>query len=143
MKITAFAGTGKSTTLIRYAQTRPNLRFLYVAYDKQIVAEAKTQFPSNVTLATTHALAREAVGISYHNSPEKNGKEKIQYELSLYHVLVGLPQKHLQAIKKTIKSYFASADLNLCLRHAPLESSVRTCQYQPVVTVEDIPLDRR
>ncbi len=34
LKIMAFAGTGKTTTLEAYTRKRPNLRFLYIAFNK-------------------------------------------------------------------------------------------------------------
>ncbi|XP_014676787.1 PREDICTED: uncharacterized protein LOC106816679 [Priapulus caudatus] len=36
MKVVAFAGTGKTTTLLRYTQLRPHLSFLLVVYNKYV-----------------------------------------------------------------------------------------------------------
>ncbi|MDA8140896.1 MAG: hypothetical protein M0036_19785, partial [Desulfobacteraceae bacterium] len=57
LKIMAFAGTGKTSTLIAYAQARPHLRFLYVAFNKSVQLEAAEKFPANVVARTAHALA--------------------------------------------------------------------------------------
>jgi ABC-type phosphonate transport system ATPase subunit len=35
LKVMAFAGTGKTTTLAAYAKARPDMRFLYVAFNKK------------------------------------------------------------------------------------------------------------
>ncbi|XP_052699197.1 F-box DNA helicase 1-like [Crassostrea angulata] len=34
IKIIAFAGTGKTTTLVRYTQMRPSMKFLLVVYNR-------------------------------------------------------------------------------------------------------------
>jgi superfamily I DNA/RNA helicase len=68
IKINAFAGTGKTTTLGLVAEGNPNLDFLYLAFNKAIAEEAKRKFPSNVDVKTTHGLAfrhtRNALGLS-------------------------------------------------------------------------------
>jgi F-box protein, helicase, 18 len=57
MKIMAFAGTGKTATLVAYAEARPGMRFLYVAFNKSVQLEAAARFPANVVARTSHALA--------------------------------------------------------------------------------------
>lgn len=57
LKINAFAGTGKTSTLIAVAESMPSKRFLYLAFNSSIVEESKKRFPKNVTIITTHALA--------------------------------------------------------------------------------------
>jgi len=57
LKINAFAGTGKTSTLIAIAQALPHKRFLYLAFNSSIVEESKKKFPKNVTILTTHSLA--------------------------------------------------------------------------------------
>ncbi|KAI4888154.1 hypothetical protein NFI96_029761, partial [Prochilodus magdalenae] len=62
VKVVAFAGTGKTSMLVRFSQQRPALRLLYVTFNKPIVNAAKRQFPKNVDCRTIHSLAWEAVG---------------------------------------------------------------------------------
>ena len=50
IKIVAFAGTGKTTTLVRLAENYPNLRFLVVVYNKSVRIPAEQQFPRFVEL---------------------------------------------------------------------------------------------
>ena len=57
LKIEACAGSGKTTTLIEIAKANPDKRFLYLAFNKAIVEEAKKRFPPNVRIFTTHGLA--------------------------------------------------------------------------------------
>ncbi|MDY6465327.1 MAG: DEAD/DEAH box helicase family protein, partial [Succinivibrio dextrinosolvens] len=57
LKIDACAGSGKTATLIEIARAIPQAHFLYLAFNKAIVENAKTRFPPNVTIRTTHSLA--------------------------------------------------------------------------------------
>ena len=55
-------GTGKTTTLVKYAEQRPHIRFLYVAFNKSVACEAERRFPKNVECKTVHSLAFSDVG---------------------------------------------------------------------------------
>lgn len=62
IKINAVAGSGKTTTVIEYAKTRPaNSRILYLAFNKSVKLEAIKKFQqqglTNVTVETAHSLA--------------------------------------------------------------------------------------
>src|SRR3982751_1670168 len=62
IKINAVAGSGKTTTIIEYARTRPgNSKILYLAFNKSVKLEAIKKFTekglSNVKVETAHSLA--------------------------------------------------------------------------------------
>jgi superfamily I DNA/RNA helicase len=64
--INAVAGSGKTTTLIEYAHTRPaKSRILYLAFNNSVQKEAARKFKSknidNVDVFTAHALAKKYV----------------------------------------------------------------------------------
>jgi len=63
--VTAFAGTGKTFTLQKYAEERPADKILYAAFNKAIQLEAERKMPVNVTSRTTHSLAYRACAIPY------------------------------------------------------------------------------
>jgi len=65
LRVVAFAGAGKTSTLRAYAEARPGLRFLYVAFNAAVAREARASFPAHVTCSTMHALAYRAVGRRY------------------------------------------------------------------------------
>jgi len=65
LKIMAFAGTGKTTTLVEYTKRRPKIRFLYIAFNKSVQLEAARKFPGNVTARTTHSLAFTMTAFSW------------------------------------------------------------------------------
>ncbi len=70
LKINAVAGSGKTTTLIEYAKSRPKESFLYLAYNKSIANDINKKAIknkiNNITVSTIHSLAyRNANGFSY------------------------------------------------------------------------------
>lgn len=70
--VVAFAGTGKTTTLIKYALKNPTLRILYIAYNRAIADESTTKFPSNVVCMTAHSLAYHSLGKEYRHKLKNN-----------------------------------------------------------------------
>jgi hypothetical protein len=67
--IKAYAGCGKTTILVELTKSiskkMPSWKGLYLAYNKDIVVEAKQKFPRTVTVVTTHQLAYASVGTQY------------------------------------------------------------------------------
>jgi superfamily I DNA/RNA helicase len=64
--INAVAGSGKTTTLIEYAKTRPSdKRILYLAFNRSVKTEAEQKFTAaglkNVKVETAHSLAFDAI----------------------------------------------------------------------------------
>lgn len=62
IKINAVAGSGKTTTVIEFARSRPgNARILYLAFNKSVKMEAARKFAeqgiTNVQVETAHSLA--------------------------------------------------------------------------------------
>lgn len=125
LKITAFAGAGKTSTL-RLLASSTTSRGLYFAFNKAIVAEANGKFPENVHCATQHAYARRSFGGSY--SPTKLTSKLSPKRLCAD---LGLPSFELadgiklngdqQAflILATIRTFCNSADLEIADHHVP------------------------
>lgn len=61
IKINAFAGTGKTTTLKLISDTYKTKKILYLAFNSAIKNEASDMFPSNTSVKTTHGLAFGAI----------------------------------------------------------------------------------
>ncbi len=64
LKVLAFAGTGKTTTLVAYARKRPRMRFLYLAFNKSVQLEAAVDPDQAGILLTT---AHKAKGLELDN----------------------------------------------------------------------------
>ncbi len=66
--INALAGTGKTSTLVFYANKYSHKKMLYLCYNKSIAMHAQNLFPSNVVNKTFHSLAYRYVGFKYANT---------------------------------------------------------------------------
>uniref|UniRef100_A0A8C9TL19 F-box DNA helicase 1 n=1 Tax=Scleropages formosus TaxID=113540 RepID=A0A8C9TL19_SCLFO len=106
VKIMAFAGTGKTSTLVQYARQRPQQRFLYVAFNRSVAAEAQRTFPRNVDCRTVHSLAYHSIGSRY---------QKIK-KLSSRGGFV-----NAKVVSQTINAFFSSASIHIGVEHVPAE----------------------
>lgn len=61
MKLNAFAGAGKTATLIMIAKELEPKKGLYLAFNKSIATEAQRKMPSNVEARTFHSMAYRGV----------------------------------------------------------------------------------
>ncbi|XP_023142098.2 F-box DNA helicase 1 [Amphiprion ocellaris] len=118
VKIVAFAGTGKTTTLVKYAEQRPHLRFLYVAFNNSVACEARRRFPSNVDSKTVHSLAYSDIGRRY----KLYGK--LTSNLKPFTVNSVLPKGrggfgNAKVVTTTLNTFMASPDETITTRHVP------------------------
>lgn len=67
IKVKAFAGSGKTSTLEGFSLARPNDKILYVAFSKAVQLSAAKRFPRNVTVKTSHSIAYAGIGHRYQN----------------------------------------------------------------------------
>lgn len=83
IKINAYAGTGKTTTIIEIANHNLDLKFLVLVFNKSVRQELERKMPSNCTVMTIHALAYKFLDIKF----KRNGiltKRDFTTELSNY-----------------------------------------------------------
>ncbi|XP_040885742.1 F-box DNA helicase 1 isoform X2 [Toxotes jaculatrix] len=118
VKIIAFAGTGKTTTLVKYAEQRPDLRFLYVAFNKSVANEAKRRFPRNVDCKTVHSMAFRDVGRRYCS------QKKLTSSLKPFAISSVLPKGRggftkAKVVTRTLNAFMASTDQTITTRHVP------------------------
>lgn len=76
--INAVAGSGKTTTLIAYAKSRPaQANILYMAFNKSVKMEAEQRFKNeglhNVKVETAHSLAYKSTVFKYGYEVNSNG----------------------------------------------------------------------
>lgn len=57
VKVKAYAGAGKTSTLRMAAESRGKARGLYLAFNREIANEAARKFPQNTRCRTVHSLA--------------------------------------------------------------------------------------
>lgn len=70
LKINAFAGTGKTTTL-EYLAEHSAKSGIYLAFNKAIADEASGRFPTHVQCRTTHSLAYRSTPSAFRNNRSK------------------------------------------------------------------------
>ncbi|XP_036099449.1 F-box DNA helicase 1 isoform X1 [Molossus molossus] len=120
VKIMAFAGTGKTSTLVKYAEKWSGSRFLYVTFNKSIAKQAERVFPSNVTCKTFHSMAYAHVGRKYQSKKKLN-----LFKLTPFMVNSVLAEGkggfiRAKLVCKTLENFFASADDELTIDHVPI-----------------------
>ena len=77
VKIVAYAGTGKTSTLVKLTEANPNIKFLLVVYNKSVRIQAESQFPkANVTCKTVHQMAMAKAGFMFQRKLASNLKAK-------------------------------------------------------------------
>ena len=65
MLVRAFAGTGKTTTLLEVRQASTGHKFAYLTFNRQVMLEAERKFPANTKALNFHGLAFKARGFAY------------------------------------------------------------------------------
>ena len=131
IKINAVAGSGKTTTLIEYARTRPrNSSILYIAFNRTVKLEAQRKFAaqglSNVTIETAHSLAYKHIVFKNSYRVKTNGYKT--YEIAELLGLQASGEKHAEYIVANHISkfitYFCNSD----------KTRVQDLNYLDVVT---------
>lgn len=116
LKLIAFAGTGKTTTLIGYALARPQCRILYLCYNKSVEQAAKQKFPVNVVCKTAHGLAYGTFGSRY--------RHKLTQNLRLTDISKAINSQNWELVRgvlETLNNFLASNDDAIALSHCPPE----------------------
>ncbi|XP_042883188.1 F-box DNA helicase 1-like [Penaeus japonicus] len=128
VKIVAFAGTGKTTTLLQMCQQRPHQRFLLVVYNKSVQEHCSKSFPTNVQVKTAHAMAYANVGRRF------AGVRRLDGNLSSSKIAEFLEKKEgggnrlrrAALVKNTIEIFLNSRDDILTLQHVPAKDKDQT-----------------
>lgn len=116
LRVQAYAGTGKTATLVAYAQARPDQRILYLAFNKPIQREAARRFPGHVTCLTTHALAYRRIGRAFQEAGRLGslGAGDLMDRFDLAPV-------DARRVLDTLESFLRSADPRPSGRHVPAD----------------------
>lgn len=131
IKINAVAGSGKTTTIIEYAASRPaNSKILYLAFNKAVKLEAKRKFAqkgmNSVDVETAHSLAFRHVVIG--SKYKVRNQEYKSYELAEILGITGSGEKHTEFVianhVSKFVAYFCNSD----------KSKVQELNYVDVIT---------
>jgi len=137
LKISAFAGTGKTSTLTAVAKSTSQSG-LYLAFNKSIAEEARTKFPKSVDCRTTHSIALRAVPDAFRGNTSKlmgamQGNQ-IARLLSIEEIAVGgvtlKPRSLGYLTARTVQRFCQSGDEEIQLRHVPLSGKLDRIDVQ-------------
>jgi F-box protein 18 (helicase) len=128
LKVRAFAGTGKTATLVAYAEARPHMKFLYVAFNKGVQLEASRRFGPNVTCRTAHALAFPRFGARHQDRLRPGFKaNEVKAALNLANF------EDARFTIDTLQNYLVSADAKVSKRHVPPAAKIHYAQFKSPV----------
>src|SRR5690554_1287463 len=110
--VEARAGSGKTFTLVKYAEANPQERMLYLAYNRAIRDEGASKFPRNVVCKTSHRLAFAAIG--------RNFRHKLTNNLRLTDIAKAANTNNWQLardVQDTLNTFMCSADTSVEPQH--------------------------
>ncbi|MCA0432812.1 MAG: UvrD-helicase domain-containing protein [Proteobacteria bacterium] len=151
LKINAYAGTGKTSTLELLAHATGN-RGQYIAFNRSIVSEAREKFPDTVSCKTTHSLALSGTPREYRTNRDKlfgsvNANQlaemlgiKKNWRVDGGFVLQPRSQGYL--VLQTIKRFAQSADGEPLASHVPQHGSLLGAPKEVLKKVEEFALER-
>jgi hypothetical protein len=148
LKINAYAGTGKTSTLELLAHSTLK-RGQYIAFNTDIVRDAKERFPSTVNCSTTHGLAFKATPSGYKNNPDKMAQRVsanhlaqmlnlTRWQIDRQHTLQPRSQGYL--ILDTLRHFMQSADADLAAQHVPRHGSLLAAPETTMAAVTEFAL---
>lgn len=129
MKVLAFAGTGKSTTLRGLAIENLDKKILYIVFNKAAAESAKLKMPSNVTVKTQDALAYGAVINTFRAKNEffaKQGRSFPSVSVRDVAKAENLNPTDAKAVLDTVTSFFLSEDTQIQQKHLPVSEDEKS-----------------
>lgn len=137
VKVIAFAGSGKTSTLIELAKRYPQLKFLNIMFNKSVCDHAQKLFPKNVECRTAHSLAFVSKGKAYvRRLVSKFTPDNIKDNLNLPEYPFEVYQ-YCKAVISAIQHFMASDDMEITMKHTPenrplAKASERVLLVQPL-----------
>lgn len=123
--VEAAAGSGKTTTLVDYANHWNKKRGLYLAFNKDIASHAQHRFPPWVRAQTTHSYAYKALGISRYADRLKgriNRQMIRQAGIDLASEYL-TPDRLIRCIMQALTNFCIDAGNEIKVEHCGLEKS--------------------
>lgn len=111
----AYAGTGKTTMLIGYAERRRRMRGLYLAFNRGIADEAQRKFGSHVQAKTSHSIAFASQGRKFAkklgNTRAKDVADFLRSKMSLPGSTPDEEYGFSQLAMNRVKDFFADGSM--------------------------------
>lgn len=113
--VDAYAGAGKTTTLIHLAQSHPTKRILYIVFGHKNAEEAREKMPSNVEVFTGHGLALKRYGHRYQAAGKLDRKRNLT--ASDIRRRFNCSGEDAKAIRGTLTNWLNTIDPEITLDH--------------------------
>lgn len=117
LTVEAFSGAGKTTTLVKYAQARPDKSITYLAFNRATKEEGGRRFPSNTRSVTMHGLAYRKYGAPFESKLGNPRAGLVAGGMGVSAVVAGY------AIE-TVNSFFQSASSEISELHISTSTPV-------------------
>lgn len=135
LKISAFAGAGKTTTLALLSRSRTN-KGLYLAFNRAVADEARAKFP-NSECRTTHSLAfsdiRSSYGYTNSKMADSFNTAQVSKAFEVEDLVIGSTKmtslNQAYVAKRAVTRFCQSADTELTGRHVPMYGKLLTIPY--------------
>ena len=143
LKISAYAGSGKTSTLKLIANGPfKGCRSLYIAFNSAIAKDARNSFPSSVEVKTLHSVARRALNVGHGESGNLNARfvaQIIGENSKDWLTKKGMPRALTQAkwIAAALTLFCQSADSELGRRH--IQAALDRAVYRIPTSIQDTP----
>lgn len=139
VRVAAFAGTGKTSTLVELANRWEAHPGLYLAFNTAIQREAKGKFPRHIEVRTLHSFAYRSLGVYQYRDGLQGGAIRRQQLQQAAAVVLGervvLPTRVLQAISRAFRTFLISDAPRLLPEHLLLSGEIPGWPYNDVMEV--------
>ena len=119
IKVTAYAGTGKTFTLKNFAERNIKKRGLYIAFNKDLKLEAEKKFPKTVKCMTVHGLAYSRFGLPLQHKLKPFYSQHIYEVIKKPHQIV--EEVYAKAVYDSVINFTYSADKEIKKEHLALD----------------------
>lgn len=116
LKIEAYAGTGKTLTLLAISDYLNYKKGIYLAFNKSTSQDAQKRFPENVDCRTAHSIAYEHIGYKYRQKIGPMPSTKLEELIDLQEIPEE-PEKTAEIILLAINKFCFSADQKIFKKH--------------------------
>jgi len=123
--VSAYAGAGKTATLVEHSKRWRHYRGLYLAFNASIRQEAQAKFPKHVEVRTLHSYAYRELGVSAYKERLQAGVIRRKQLREAAEAALGsteatlLPATVLRRISWGFKRFLISDDPHLTQKHLP------------------------
>lgn len=125
LKIVAYAGSGKTSTLKGLGERHADKVGLYVAFNSSAAQDARSRMPANIECRTFHSLGWEAMDVSKVYGFGNVGNRIKQSPKELKRWLKLPDETGITGVKLTLRRYLNSVDEYVSEKHVPRDVLVK------------------